>query len=223
VILFIVIPEMARIEITFPPVILNKSYTVTCDAAGDPRPIVNASLNATEHCLHQIYITNTTMYTAQATLRIPSVTAGCCGTIFYCSACQLETCQEVTMELNITEGKISINLMWSCRQTDTQTTRCVWQQHLAVLMGSCTHYTLKQCHTLVKNIYNINTLICSIDTHPMQATGTNEVPTTTRAPASSGAESSTFKDKIFALIDTRDIQIIVLGCVVFYYVAMILT
>ena len=70
---YLVIPEMAEAKIKFPPAVLNKPYTGTCDAAGDPRPIVNTSLN-TEHCPHSIFITNTTVYTTQAALRIPSVT-----------------------------------------------------------------------------------------------------------------------------------------------------
>ena len=48
-------------KIKFPPAVLNKPYIGTCDAAGDPRPIVNASLN-TEHHPHSIFITNTTVY-----------------------------------------------------------------------------------------------------------------------------------------------------------------
>ena len=70
---YLVIPEMAEVKINYPPTVLNKPYTGTCDAAGDPRPIVNTSLN-TEHCPHSIFITNTTVYTTQAALRIPSVT-----------------------------------------------------------------------------------------------------------------------------------------------------
>ena len=103
--IFLVIPVIAEVKIKFPPAVLNKPYIGTCDAAGDPRPIVNASLN-TEHCPHSIFITNTTVYTTQAALRIPSVTDECRGAILYCCVCQLETCQVVTMELNvITEGK----------------------------------------------------------------------------------------------------------------------
>ena len=100
---------MAIAKFDFPPAVLYKSYTATCDAAGDPRPIVNALLNTTKHCPHQIYITNTTMYTVQAVLRISSVTAGCRGTILYCSVCQLELCQEVATELNITKGKMCVH------------------------------------------------------------------------------------------------------------------
>ncbi|XP_065913110.1 uncharacterized protein [Dysidea avara] len=95
-------PEMAEAKIKFPPAVLNKPYTGTCDAAGDPRPIVNTSLN-TEHCPHSIFITNTTVYTTQAALRIPSVTDECRGAILYCSVCQLGTCQEVMMDLDIIE------------------------------------------------------------------------------------------------------------------------
>ncbi|XP_065914894.1 uncharacterized protein [Dysidea avara] len=95
-----VIPVIAEVKIKFPPAVLNKPYIGTCDAAGDPRPIVNASLN-TEHCPHSIFITNTTVYTTQAALRISSVTDECRGAILYCCVCQLETCQEVTMELNV--------------------------------------------------------------------------------------------------------------------------
>ena len=103
-VIIIVIPEMAEVKINFPPAVLNKPYTGTCDAAGDPRPIVNTLLN-TEHCPHSIFITNTTVYTTQAALRIPSVTDECRGAILYCSICQLGTCQEVMMDLDIIEGK----------------------------------------------------------------------------------------------------------------------
>ena len=96
-----VIPEMAEVKIKFPPAV---PYIGTCDACGDTRPIVNTSLN-TEHCPHSIFITTTTVYTTQAALRIPSVTDECRGAILYCSVCQLGTCQEVMMELDIIEGK----------------------------------------------------------------------------------------------------------------------
>ncbi|XP_065913106.1 uncharacterized protein [Dysidea avara] len=97
-----VIPEMAEAKINFPSAVLTKPYTGTCDAAGDPRPIVNASMN-TEHCPHSIFITKTTVFTAQAALRIPSVTTGCNGEIFSCTICQQGTCQEVKVMINVTE------------------------------------------------------------------------------------------------------------------------
>ncbi|XP_065913101.1 uncharacterized protein [Dysidea avara] len=132
-----VIPEMAEVKIKFPPAV---PYIGTCDACGDTRPIVNTSLN-TEHCPHSIFITTTTVYTTQAALRIPSVTDECRGAILYCSVCQLGTCQEVMMELDIIE-----------------------------------------------------------DTHPVQASDTDEVPTTTITPASSGAESNIIIDKKYRMI-----------------------
>ena len=89
----------------FPVAVLNKSYIATCDTAGDPRPIVNATLTTVTNCPHEIFTFNITTYTAQAVLRIPSVTAECSGAIFLCTVCQLGTCQEVTKTINIVEGE----------------------------------------------------------------------------------------------------------------------
>ena len=100
---------MAEAKINFPSAVLNKPYTGTCDAAGDPRPIVNASLNK-EHCPHSIFITKTTVFTAQAALRIPSVTTGCNGEIFSCTICQQGACQEVKVMINVTEGELTLPL-----------------------------------------------------------------------------------------------------------------
>ena len=60
----------------FPVAILNKSYIATRDAAGDPRPIMNATLTTT-NCPYKVFTFNITTYTVQAALRIPSVTAEC--------------------------------------------------------------------------------------------------------------------------------------------------
>ena len=103
------IPEIAEINIKFPPANLNKPYIGVFDAAGYPRPTVNATFS-TKHCPHQIYITNTTTYTAQAALRIPLVTPKCIGEIFSCTVCQLGTCEVVKATVDIIDGELTLPL-----------------------------------------------------------------------------------------------------------------
>ena len=105
---YLVIPEIAEVDIKFPPADLNKPYIGVFDAAGYPRPIVNAVFS--RDCPHQIYVTNTTTYTIQAALRIPLVTPNCIGEIFSCTVCQLGTCEVIKTSINIIDGELTLPL-----------------------------------------------------------------------------------------------------------------
>ena len=128
-------------NINFPPAVLIKPYTGTCDAAGDLRPIVNASLN-TEHYPHLIFITNTTMLTAQAALRILSVTDECSGAIFYCCVCQLRT--DMSRSNVIGELSLPLKELWRspfhiwCDQRYTFISCTLRLSQSLILLGSTT-------------------------------------------------------------------------------------
>ena len=74
---------------SFPPATLdNNNYTGTCSATGNPVPQVDVTIN-TGDCPYFINHTNTSQYTAQVAVTIPTVGGQCEGVVVSCHVGQV--------------------------------------------------------------------------------------------------------------------------------------
>ena len=71
------------IEIDFPP-IKDHNYTGTCNATGNPKPVIEAKLSSSSDCPYTTSYTNISIYTRQVAVILAHATSMCNNVTVYC-------------------------------------------------------------------------------------------------------------------------------------------
>ena len=98
------------IEIDFPP-IKDHNYTATCNATGNPIPIIEAKLSSSIDCPYTTSYANISMYTRQVAVILPHVTSMCYNVTVYCyvKSCKKDCPPLASRILHTLESKLFVH------------------------------------------------------------------------------------------------------------------
>ncbi|XP_065915533.1 uncharacterized protein [Dysidea avara] len=86
------------IEMNFSPMNEHTNYTITCNATGNPVPVVHAKLYPAVDCPYTTNYTIVSIYMGQVAVTIPVITPMCYNVTVYCYVSPCKACPSMTLQ-----------------------------------------------------------------------------------------------------------------------------